>query len=458
MADRIFYFARCLCLLFVFYPVTAWGDVVHRIDGRKVTGTIDFANSDVDYLVVRLKYGSIRIPRREVRSYEADVLKTDAGKTDKKSESPERTPRSRNAEMPARKPMTADQANVSAEEEYARQAASLPLDTADGQFEVAIWCVNRRLRDKYEEHLRKAIEIDPDHIEARRRLGYEKVDGRWLTQDEAKAAQGYVKYKGKYLLPQEVEQLELQQEQQKVRKEYFSDLRRWQLWLRGRDEVRKREASTSILALDDVAVLSPLIEIFGDRGTVDERRLLIEALEKFDDPLATRVLFKLAIDDEEANRAAAVDVLVKRKSPELIAEAIRTLRSPQNPRILAAAVLLAALNDQSAVPALIDVLITRHQRVVEPTWQELASPSRSFKPTRTIITDSGQMIRITDHEAIRNGLQGGAPSTRVFIDELRNQPVLEALVELTGQNFGYDKQQWLHWLKTRPLMQNAVNQ
>ena len=59
-----------------------------------------------------------------------------------------------------------------------------------------------------ETHLRRVIELDPNHAEARHALGYSQVNGKWATRDEVMTQRGYRKYKGKWMLPQEIDVLE----------------------------------------------------------------------------------------------------------------------------------------------------------------------------------------------------------------------------------------------------------
>lgn len=53
----------------------------------------------------------------------------------------------------------------------------------------------------------EAVLVDePDHALARRKLGYERVDGAWLTREAAHRARGLVRFGGRWMLPAQVEQ------------------------------------------------------------------------------------------------------------------------------------------------------------------------------------------------------------------------------------------------------------
>ena len=66
------------------------------------------------------------------------------------------------------------------EAEYERIAPTY-ADTAAAQWELAQWCREHKLTAQREMHLRRVIELDPNHVEARRALGYSQVDGQWVT-------------------------------------------------------------------------------------------------------------------------------------------------------------------------------------------------------------------------------------------------------------------------------------
>ena len=103
------------------------------------------------------------------------------------------------------------------EEEYAKVRDKYP-NTVDGHLEVAAWCDKNRLRDKAKFHLTKVIELDPDHKDARARLGYVWHEGQWVTEEEKRKAQGLVKYKGRYISVEQKEALEVQAAQKGGRK------------------------------------------------------------------------------------------------------------------------------------------------------------------------------------------------------------------------------------------------
>ena len=63
----------------------------------------------------------------------------------------------------------------------------------DALVELARWCREKRLGKQARTHLRRAIELEPDHAAARKALGYIRHDGRWLTEAQYREARGFVR-------------------------------------------------------------------------------------------------------------------------------------------------------------------------------------------------------------------------------------------------------------------------
>ena len=78
-------------------------------------------------------------------------------------------------------------------------------DTLEGHWDMAERCRKAGLRPQRDYHLRRVIELDPNHGQARRGLGYSLVDGQWIKADEWLQAQGFIRHKGAWRLTQEVE-------------------------------------------------------------------------------------------------------------------------------------------------------------------------------------------------------------------------------------------------------------
>lgn len=65
--------------------------------------------------------------------------------------------------------------------------------------ELAGWARDKGLLGRAQELYRKVIALDADQAEARKALGYEKVNGLWLTGDDLMTARGFVKVNGRWM-------------------------------------------------------------------------------------------------------------------------------------------------------------------------------------------------------------------------------------------------------------------
>ena len=78
---------------------------------------------------------------------------------------------------------------------------------AKSTYEVAVWAREKGLGTRANDLLRKVVSLDPDHAGARRALGFEKVDGKWLEGDDLMTARGLLKHNGRWLPKDTVEKI-----------------------------------------------------------------------------------------------------------------------------------------------------------------------------------------------------------------------------------------------------------
>jgi hypothetical protein len=68
-------------------------------------------------------------------------------------------------------------------ETYEQRRAAAP-DTVDGQLALADWCARQRLTAQETAHLNRVIQLAPDHVAARQRLQFERVNGNWVRRQD----------------------------------------------------------------------------------------------------------------------------------------------------------------------------------------------------------------------------------------------------------------------------------
>lgn len=128
-----------ICIVVLLTCAIAQGDVVHTYDGRKITGRI--VSEDTETVVVKTRYGEIKIDKSDIKHIEKGKLP---------------------------------------EEIYKEKAEKVDEKDAQGHYELGIWCRKNGLYPEAKREFIKAIAADPDHEGARKRLGYRKADGEWV--------------------------------------------------------------------------------------------------------------------------------------------------------------------------------------------------------------------------------------------------------------------------------------
>jgi hypothetical protein len=317
--------------------------------------------------------------------------------------------------------------------EYEKIRPQYP-DTAEGQWNLAEWCKAHGLSTPRKTHLQRVIELDPEHAEARRLLGYSKSDGQWMTRDQRMKSQGYRLYKGQWKLPQEIELAENKQKQDLAEKEWFQKIKRWRDWLTGDRGAQGRKNLSEIT--DPLAVKALGMALKKDANQ-DARLIYVESLATIGTLEALASLAICSIEDEvEEVRLTCLDHLGKTKSPEVVKYYVSKLKDKDNAVVNRAGLGLGRMKDRSAIHPLIDALITAHRYKLgngNPGQMTMSFPTGNTKG------------------GIGMGMGGNAP--KVIVDHKQNQAVLDALVAITGQNFNFDQRAWRTWYAAQNKVQ-----
>lgn len=96
----------------------------------------------------------------------------------------------------------------SAFEEYQLRAGKLAATDRDGWLELGRWASDQDLPSQSREAFQRVLAIDPSHPEANAALGNVQHNGRWMSEDDAYRAKGFVKYQGDWMTPGEQASLE----------------------------------------------------------------------------------------------------------------------------------------------------------------------------------------------------------------------------------------------------------
>ena len=312
-----------------------------------------------------------------------------------------------------------------AEAEYARRAPGY-ADTVDGQWKLAVWCGQQQLKAQRETHLRRILELSPDHIEARHALGYVQLQGKWTTQRDHLSERGYQLYKGQWRSPQDIALIESRESAKQAARDWLARLKGWRAQL---NEPRTAASAYQRIAeVRDEAAVGPLRMMMTSERSRDVKSLYIEVLCAIGNAEAIESLVFVTLNDPDLETFyQCADELLKLKTPNLQKPYLDALKNDNNVRINRAAYMLGRIDDPSTIGPLIDVLITTHTVVISSGGRGGESVSTSFS------NDGG------------NSFQTGE-AKHTFHETVHNREVLEALTRLArGQTFGYDLPAWKRW-------------
>ncbi len=313
-------------------------------------------------------------------------------------------------------------------------------DTIEGQWALAQWCLEHHLVNQRKTHLERIIELEPDHAEARRALGYSQVEGgEWKTQKEVMLARGYRWYKGRYRLPQEIELMERDAKIEAAQREWFGKIKMWRGWL---GSSKDGQARRNFASIEDPAAVRALASKLEDEPFEEVRKLYLEILARINTPGAIRVLAERSLEDPVSEvRLTCLDYLKKEKRPDVVAYYVGKLKSKDNVLVRRAAVGLAHMKDPSAIGPLIDALVTTH------TFKRGSSGGGGTPMSFGFGT---------------GGNSGGAPGfsfgggPKVIKREIRNPEVRDALTMITGMHFDFNIGAWKAWY-ARQKKQAAID-
>lgn len=345
-------------------------------------------------------------------------------------------------------------------------------DTADAQFALGEWCARNKLPDLARQHYERTVALDADHEGAHKKLGHVQAQGTWLTRDELSAAQGLVKYKGRWVTEEQKTKHEAADRLSAAQGSWLRRIRMLRTAIVNGPADRRREAESQLMAIRDPDAVAPLVRVFG-QDDAPRRILLALVLSSIGGNEATAALVQRVLDEPDAEvRSITFDHLKQRDDAGVANRFIRALGREDVKVVNRAAWALGNLNAVDSVPQLVAVLVTYEDRIVVP--QIFGGPPAPVEPTGPGVvprafTNNGYGLVYSTPPAVSNGAVamglGGVPvvspgvlggnyvgmpkpqeDAHVETYTYRNVEVLSALQKLTGQDFGYNVDSWKNWV------------
>lgn len=364
----------------------------------------------------------------------------------------------------------------SALDEYVERRAKVGQD-AEAQYELGLWCAAQKLTDLAALHYEAALAHDKSFAPAHQKLGHTRMGDRWLNADEVREAQGLVRYKGKWVTKEEREAREAGLV---AGAEQASWVRRIRLLrqaiAQGTDE-RAREAEQQLQAIRDPVAIGPLVRVLG-RDEPPYRLLLDQILGLIPGPEAAGALVGRLLAEPDAEvRDETLAGLETRREDNIVPSLVKGLRSTNPEVVNRAAWALGGLGAVATVPRLVPALITtRYQMEMIPGGGGSSTPpsSHALGSIGVPIATNGSSVAYLRPPSVGPGVvaygassgpalpdlvsslsvgdgPGYGPANREPLFRLmsysyQNVEVHRALVELTGQDFGYDIPRWSRWV------------
>jgi len=311
-------------------------------------------------------------------------------------------------------------------------------DTAEAQWALAQWCLEHRLPSLRKIHLERTIELDENHEEARRALGYFRENGEWVQTEDVMHARGYVRFEGRWRVQQEVDLAEARRAAAAAEGAWMRQVKMWRGWLY---KDRDADARRNLLSIKDPQAVKALATGLEEDDRPHVRILLIEALANIGTPETLWILASRALEDPlEEVRLTCLDHLQETKSPDVVAYFCRQLGHKDNAMVHRAAVGLSYMKDPASILPLIGALVTVHKyRVSQGGGPGSISPTFGMGPGGGP-GPSGLSI-------------GGRP--KIIQRDIPNRAVLDTLVSLTGRNYQYDEAAWKEWYASRTRVEHV---
>jgi len=291
-------------------------------------------------------------------------------------------------------------------------------DTIEGQFQMARWCDQNNLPEKRDFHYNEILKRDPDNLDARKALGYERFQNKWIIRDDWMRSQGYVRDGGRWRFPQDIKMMENDRSIEDQQVEWRKQIRTWRSWLkRGGDKAQ--EAARELQKVNDPYAGLAVIELLEDENHPAVRDLLVDALAKINTPQTTMALVKLAANDpNDSVRDRATIGLEQRDSQVAVSYLISQLQSKDNTVVNRAAIVLGRLKHPASILPLMDALVTTHK----------------FQVTRG--TQPGRTNAAFDSTG-GGGMSFGQEKAKIIDRDLQNQGVRVALKQVLDEEVDY---------------------
>jgi hypothetical protein len=182
-------------------------------------------------------------------------------------------------------------------------------NTADGHWNLAMWCEEAGLRPEARAHLTEVTRLEPGREAAWKRLGFKKQGRRWVTPDQLAAERAE------------------SEAQRKANLHWKPLLEKWRSMLARKSQ--RAEAESNLATLTDPKAVPSVWVVFAASNDAVNQSRAVQLLGQIDSPNASRALALLAIRSASSEvRRAATETLTRRDRREFLDVLIAAIRDP----------------------------------------------------------------------------------------------------------------------------------
>ena len=298
---------------------------------------------------------------------------------------------------------------------YLKHREDFP-DTVAGQLQLSNWCREQELGDQERAHLNKVLELEVDNLEARRRLGFRRFAGGWMSLEDIRRSQTNIAEEQKSLIT------------------WRPEIEKYRNSLRQRSQLKREAAAEKIRGISDRTAIPALESILSNENE-EAALIVVDTLANIVDPSASVSLVRHALFSgwEKVRDAATVklrDRDLETYIPVLLAE-LRTqttsemqVASGSNGEILYRhAFSREGQNQQEQL-----VLDTEYQRIARPGGSRRESAGRAIEDLQTTAA-------VREMQLVQQNRR----------TELLNERIMSVLADATQQPLPANPKSWWHW-------------
>ena len=179
--------------------------------------------------------------------------------------------------------------------EYKDRRLKAPVK-ADAQYKLALWCIEKGLIAESRAHLATVVRLDPGHAEAWKTLGYQKVNGRWITDAMAQAEKAE------------------KEAQARADKDWEPRLIRLKANLTVVDTARRAEARKEMAGITSPRAVPMVLRVFVEKGEKNHPEA-VQLLGQIDSADSSRALALLALSSKNADARRIATETLRRRDP-----------------------------------------------------------------------------------------------------------------------------------------------